>query len=91
MKEWRTERQSKNIKMTRNKGRTTPPKAFARAGKQKDLLVRILSKMTGTNIMVFKIWKRKSDEFQAQYNLMYKTFTRMMKIKIYTAYAIGSR
>jgi hypothetical protein len=43
--------------------------------------------MTGNQtVMVFKIWKRKSDEFQAQYNLMYKTFTRMMKIKIYTAY-----
>jgi uncharacterized protein YukE len=83
------ERQSKQYKDDAEQRQNDAAKnAFARAsGKQKDLLVRILSKMTGNQtVMVFKIWKRKSDEFQAQYNLMYKTFTRMMKIKIYTAY-----
>ena len=41
--------------------------------------------MTGNQtVMVFKIGSA-SPMSSAQYNLMYKTFTRMMKIKIYTA------
>ena len=62
--------------------------AFARAtGAQKDMMIKILSKLTGNMSMLsFKVWKRKSDEFTAQYNLLKKIMTRMMKIKIYTSF-----
>lgn len=57
------------------------------SGEKKDFLVKILSKMTGNQtMMVFKIWKRKSDEFAVQYALMKKVFTRMLNIKKYTAF-----
>ena len=62
--------------------------AFARAtGAQKDMMIKILSKLTGNMSMLsFKVWKRKSDEFTQQYNLLKKIMTRMMKIKIYTSF-----
>merc|ERR1712091_783562 len=62
--------------------------AFNRAtGAQKDMMIKILSKLTGNMSMLsFKVWKRKSDEFTAQYNLLKKIMTRMMKIKIYTSF-----
>merc|ERR1712091_107992 len=62
--------------------------AFNRAtGAQKDMMIKILSKLTGNMSMLsFKVWKRKSDEFTQQYNLLKKIMTRMMKIKIYTSF-----
>ena len=54
---------------------------------QKDMMIKILSKLTGNMSMLsFKVWKRKSDEFTAQYNLLKKIMTRMMKIKVYTSF-----
>ena len=38
------------------------------------------------SMLSFKVWKRKSDEFTQQYNLLKKIMTRMMKIKIYTSF-----
>ena len=50
-------------------------------------MIKILSKLTGNMSMLsFKVWKRKSDEFTQQYNLLKKIMTRMMKIKIYTSF-----
>ena len=48
--------------------------AFARAtGAQKDMMIKILSKLTGNMSMLsFKVWKRKSDEF-TQPNLLKKS------------------
>ena len=51
------------------------------------MMIKILSKLTGNMSMLsFKVWKRKSDEFTQQYNLLKKIMTRMMKIKIYTSF-----
>lgn len=62
--------------------------AFSRiSGEKKDFLVRILSKMTGNQtVLVFKVWKRKSDDFEKQYQLLKKTFNKMINIKKYTAF-----
>ena len=50
-------------------------------------MIKILSKLHGNMSMLsFKVWKRKSDEFTQQYNLLKKIMTRMMKIKIYTSF-----
>ena len=62
--------------------------AFARAtGGQKDLMIKILSKLTGNLAMMsFKIWQRKAKEFDDQYKLLTKIMGRMVNIKKYSAY-----
>jgi len=62
--------------------------ALARAsGQQRDLMVKILSKLTGdTSRMVFMMWKRKADEFGEAQKLMTKVMMRLINIKIFSAF-----